>query len=256
MQQLKEQIRDLIMQNETDAAVDALLEWSKSNYLSMYDQCVLLRARLEQIEREANTNLIAPEDAMRQVNQVNAALLNLIADLEMPPIEQPISPSVVRTTNPNHWLVPTLVGALLLAIGAALYFFFASPATATKASAAGKVRFPDGKRVVLVDIGNEVTYEILDALTEALNPQQQRLVLQIRCLPKTAYRQAVNFWGRDFRLEYPELPPLPPSNELNLVVEHGSYQDGRVEFVLPAQARSANLTIQFGSQTARLSLVW
>ncbi len=254
MHQLKERIRNLIMQNETDAAVDTLLEWSKVNYLSIYDQCVLLRAWLEQTEREANTNLIGSEDAMRQVNQVNAALLHLISDLDGDPVEQTASIPASITTNQNNWLVPTLIGALILAIGAALYFFFASPTTAIAAS--GKVRFPEGKRVALVDIGNEIAYEILDGRIEPLNPQQLRLVLQIRCLPKTTYRQAVNFWSQNFRLECPNLPPFAPANDLNIVVEHGSYRDGSVEFLLPVQTHSAKLTIQFGSQTAQLSLVW
>lgn len=263
MQQLKEQIRALIMQNETDAAVDTLLEWSKSNYLSIYDQCVLLRARLEQIEREANTNLIAPEDAMRQVNQVNAALLNLISDLETKPVEQ-----VALKTHPtksNSWLVTTLLGALILAIGVATYFFLKMPANSAATSTAsttdgilsgGQVRFPDGKRVVLVENGQDVAYEILSAKVESLNPQQRRLALQVRCLPKMAYAQDINFWNRDFRLECPGLPPLPPSNDLNLIAESGSYKDGPVEFLIPPQARSGKLTIQFGSQSAQLSMAW
>ncbi len=264
MLQLKEQIRELIMQNETDQAVDTLLEWSRSNYLSIYDQCVLLRARLEQIEREANTNLIAPEDAMRQVNQVNAALLNLISDLETNPAEQ-LAPTTHPATKPNNWLVPTLVGALILAIGVATYFFLKVPANPAATSATstpdgtlsgGQVRFPDGKRVVLVENAQEVTYDILDAKIEVLTPQQKRLALRIRCSPKTAYHQTINFWVRNFRLECPGIPPLAPSNDLNLLAEGGSYQDGPVEFLLPVQSRSGKLTFQFGSHSAQLSLVW
>ncbi len=261
MQQLKEQIRALIMQNETDQAVDTLLAWSKSNYLSIYDQCVLLRARLEQTERESNMNLIAPDDAMRQVNQVNAALLNLISNLETGAVEQS-APTTSPGNKPNNWLVPVLVGALILAIGVAIYFFSKAPSTPTATSTTntnttvGQVRFPEGKKVVLVENAQEVTYEILDAKIESLSPQQKRLALRIRCSPKTAYGQAINFWVRNFRLECPGTPPLAPSNDLNMLAEGGSYQDGPLEFLLPVQSRSGKLSFQFGEQTAQLSLVW
>ena len=261
MQQLKEQIRALIMQNETDQAVDTLLAWSKSNYLSIYDQCVLLRARLEQTERESNMNLIAPDDAMRQVNQVNAALLNIISNLETGAVEQS-APTTSPGNKPNNWLVPVLVGALILAIGVAIYFFSKAPSTPTATSTTntnttvGQVRFPEGKKVVLVENAQEVTYEILDAKIESLSPQQKRLALRIRCSPKTAYGQAINFWVRNFRLECPGTPPLAPSNDLNMLAEGGSYQDGPLEFLLPVQSRSGKLSFQFGEQTAQLSLVW
>lgn len=260
MEDLKEHIRALIMQDETDEAVEALLEWSKSNYLRLYDQCILLRARLEQIERESTTNLISPEDATRQMSQINAALLHLLAEMDARPVPDSADLHPADPAGQRKWLVPVLVGALVVAIGAAAYFYSSPSKTPEDVGAAtnasGSLRFPAGKRVVLVENGNEITYEIANGRIERLNPEQQRLILQIRCLPKTAYQQDINFWSRDFRLECPGLPPLAPSNDLNLLAKHGTHQDGALEFLLPHQIRSGKLTIRYGSQSTQLPVSW
>ena len=261
MEQLKEQIRALIVRDETDEALDALLEWSKSHYLRMYEQCILLRARLEQIERETNTNLISPEESRRQVSQINAALLNLITDLDnLPAPDRSGPPATPAPQRQNRWLVPVLVGGLVVAIGAASYFYFGLPkplgTDAAVADVPTTLRFPAGKRVVLVENSDEITYEVLGGRIERLNPEQQRLVLQVRCLPKTAYQRDVNFWSRNFRLECPGLPPLAPSNDLNLLAKHGAHQDGAVEFLLPHPIRLAKLLIQLGTQSTGLPISW
>ncbi len=259
MEQLKEQIRALIIRDETDEALDTLLEWSRSNYLRMHEQCILLRARLEQIERETNTNLISPEEARRQVGQVNAALLNLITDLDnLPVTNRSVPDSAPVQQRQNSWLVPVLIGAFVIAVGAAAYFYFgqSNALEDNAADVSGALRFPAGKRVVLVENSDEITYEILSGRVERLNPEQQRLVLQVRCLPKTAFRQDINFWSRNFRLECPGLPPLAPSNDLNMLAKHGAHQDGQVEFLLPPASRSAKLLIQLGTQSTGLPIIW
>ena len=261
MEQLKEQIRALIVRDETDEALDALLEWSKSHYLRMHEQCILLRARLEQIERETNTNLISPEESRRQVGQINAALLNLITDLDnLPVTNRSIPDSAPVQQRRNSWLLPVLMGALVVAVGSATYLYFGPSKSlednAPAAAVPGTLRFPEGKRAVLVENSNEIAYEIIGGRIERLHPEQQRLVLQIRCLPKTAYQQDVNFWSRNFRLECPGLPPLAPSNDLNLLAKHGAHQDGAVEFLLPHPIRSAKLLIQLGTQSTGLPISW
>lgn len=256
MPSLPEQIRTLLTEDRTEAAIDALLDWAKASYATLYDQVVLLRARWEKIEQESNLGLISREEAMRQTSQVNVALLHLLGDLE----RRPAAPAFLAAPSDtrSRWL-PILFGGLVL-VGVAAFFWArqTDPAVYAPAEklAPPTVRFPQGESMTLVENGEEVSYKILEAQLEKLSAGEQRLSLRLLCSPMLTPRRSLNFWAANFRFVSAGQPPVAPSNNLNLVAESHASTEGDVQFVLPVAVRGGELRIKFNEKELPLEISW
>ncbi len=253
MTNLPEQIRSLLVADQTEAAIDALMNWAKTNYEGVYDQCILLRSRWEKIEQEANLGMISREEAMRQTTQVNAGLLAMVSDIEHG------HPSADRSAvKRNPWPIIALVAGVLILGGFALGWFKWPFGGAEKkeASSGSAVRFPDGKSLTLVENNEEVTYEVLEARVERLSSSQNRLNLRLLCSPMLSPRRAINFWSASFRFLPEGGTALAPSNDLNLLAESHASTEGDVQFVLPASVTGGQLQIKYIGKEDKLGLSW
>lgn len=249
-----EQVRSLLVADQTEAAIDALMTWTKVNYTSVYDQCILLRSRWEKIEQDTNLGLISREDALRETMQVNAGLLAMVSDIEQGRTTAPLYPS-----KRFSWPVVALVAVLLIlgafALGWSRWPFGA--AENKEASSTGAVTFPDGKSLTLVENGEEVTYEILEARLEKLGGGQNRLNLRVLCSPMLSPRRGLNFWAASFRfLTDGSASKIAPSNNLNLIAESHASTEGEIQFVLPAEVSGGQLQIKFIYKEGQLGLSW
>lgn len=255
MNELREQIHALLREGRTEAALDVLLQGAKTRYENLYDEAILLRARWEKIERDNNQNLLSPEDAMRQTNRVNADLLALLDNVGA---DQTAYAAPVR---PQNWrMAAILVGMLLLAT--AIFFWWKKPAGAVAgvsenpAAAAAAVDFPKGKAVTVVESGEEVRYEIIEAIVDKVNGDEQRLTVRLLCAPMLSPRRGMNFWSANFRFEPAGKPALAPANNLNLIAESHASTEGEVQFVLPAGVRGGKLWMKYLQKEADLELTW
>lgn len=261
MTDLREQIRSLLADDQTEAAIDTLMQWAKTRYAELYDQCVLLRSRWEKIEEESALGLISREDAMRQTNQVNAGLLALMAGLE--PAKRSASVDTPSALPPRRRLYLALAslfaGLALLGAYALGWFKFdkKTPEKTETTTAAATVRMPDGASVTIVENGQEVTYDVQDARLEKLSAAKNRLSLRLLCSPMLSPRRPMNFWAASFRFHPADgSAALAPSNDLNLIAESHASTEGQLQFVLPAELSGGTLTIKFVEKEEGIDLNW
>lgn len=254
MNQPREQIQGLLSEGQTEAAIDALLQWTKTHYTTLHDQIILLRARWGKIQHDSLHDLISPEDAARQTNQVNAALLALLNEAEG---REPAAAFPMAARRPR-WLLPVLFGAVLL-VGLAAFFWIkqskpGDAIPAEKPSAA--VKLPEGNALTIVENGEEVRYEILEATLDKVNGNDQRLTLRLLCSPMLSPRRGMNFWSANFRFEPAGSPAVAPANNLNLIAESHASTEGEVQFVLPAGVRGGKIWMKYSSKEAALEVAW
>lgn len=257
MTNVPQQIRDLLANDQTEAALDALMRWAKDGYRGLYDQCILLRSRWEKIEEESNLGLISREEAMRQTMQVNAGVLALVSGIEQgkgPAANRPPAPAAWR-----YWPIVSLIAGAL-ALGGVAFGWFDTPAKADEkkeAAAGATVIFPGQKSLTLTENGEEVTYELLDGRLEKLNGTQNRLTLRILCSPMLSPRRPMNFWAASFRFAPAGgAAEAAPSNDLNLLAESHASTEGELQFLLPTTVPGGRLSIKFGQQEGSLEVSW
>lgn len=262
MTDLRDKIRSLLADNQTETAINTLMEWAQSRYGELYDECVLLRSRWEKIEEESALGLISREEAMRQTNQVNAGLLTLMSGLE--PASKPAPGAPARRPRQRLYLtLASLFATVALLAGYAMGWLRfgtevkTSAETTTTTVAGSTVRFPDGKAVKLVQNADEVGYEILDASIERLSASKNRLNIRLLCSPVMSYRRPINFWTSSFRfIPSDGSPAQAPSNDLNLLAESHASTEGEIQFVLPSGVKGGELKLKYVDTEEGLKLNW
>jgi hypothetical protein len=115
------------------------------------------------------------------------------------------------------------------------------------------IALDDGMEVTLqIQAEGNVVYRVLSTQLEPRNAEELNLKLMIRCTNNGRY--PLNFWSQSFRLLIDGVP-RSPSNDLNLVVEPQSAQEGEILFIIPASAPTAQLQIgDPGRETALIPL--
>lgn len=259
MTELREKIRSLLADNQTEAAIDTLMQWAQNNYGELYDECVLLRSRWEKIEEDSALGLISHEETMRQTNQVNAGLLTLMGGLE--PVPKTASVAPTRGKQRRLYLaLAAMFAAVALLTGYALGWFRpdTNAQTAVETTTAGStVQLPDGNSVKLIQNSDEVGYQILEARIEKLSPSKNRLNIRLLCSPVLAYRRPINFWTSSFRFVPADgSPAQAPSNDLNLLAESHASTEGEIQFVLPSGVKGGALKLKYIDTEESLNLKW
>lgn len=273
MPEIKEQVQKLIIESKTEEALEALIEWIKSKQSNELNEAIILRSRYEQAERDLGMNLISPEDAARVFSQINFSLLNLVDNLE----KKTFAPGVIPAKR-RGWLL-ALTSSLLILVLAMFILKILFPSrelrgseqtekstqisdneertigdSSNKSDKAVAVQFPQGNEASLIDSDVKVTYTILESSAESYNAENQKVTVKIRCLLGEG-RFGMNFWSSSFRLIADDLPYAAQGN-LNELVENESFKDGEVYFLIPKDARAADLQLRFGDQTTILPLKW
>lgn len=258
MPEITDQIQHLIEQGQTEQALETLASWLRTQQTSALNEVILLRARYEEVQRDLGMNLISPEEAARSYSQINFALLNLLQN-----IKNPIPQAAATTPNRRGWLIAG-AGALLLLVLIMFVFKILFPSrelsnsttedVKSNVTSASNIHFPNGKEATLQELDTKVTYTVLEGRAEPYNPENQKITLTIRCFLGKGIG-GMNFWESSFRLIVKDLP-YAAQGGLNELVENESYKDGEVYFLIPKDARAADLKMTFLDQYTTLPLQW
>lgn len=115
-------IRDFIINGQVRKALEELLGILQSGrklHGQLYDDVILLRTQLNEVERRENLNLISHEDASRERAQLQKGILDVINSLEEPGRAPAVftAPASGAPGKMMYWVVPVVVGAMLLILG-------------------------------------------------------------------------------------------------------------------------------------------
>ncbi|MCC7244076.1 MAG: hypothetical protein IT269_00235 [Saprospiraceae bacterium] len=257
MNTVSQQIEQLVASGETEAAIETLTQWARQQPNAEWiRQCVLVRGRWEKLQRDMITGIADDDDARQETNQINVAILNLVN-----PPQPPVSPDSVSPKksgpSPLIWL---LIATIFALIGVVFFVLNDKKAdeksvqtasrTAPAKAASGAVSWPKGKKASLSVVNAVMQYEILEAALQDFNPDQHRLVLNIRCTNGRDYDS--NFWDDTFRFELPDGTNIAPSSGLNEIVPGHSAKTGEVVFLIPQNTTQGTLQISVAGQKTKL----
>lgn len=122
---LIDQIRDLIAEGETQRSLDELYKYVKENNADVIDQLVMLRSRMQNLQRSISNGTMDDQDAAIERAKINDAILKLLPQLtpeylaeaskRVEPVRHADSPRAVApgTPAPNMKMVYIVGGGLL-----------------------------------------------------------------------------------------------------------------------------------------------
>ncbi len=260
MSDIIEKIQALVADSQTEEALEALIQWLRTQQSYTLNEAILLRSRYEQVEKDLSLNLISQEDASRAFSQINFSLLNLMDNLNKGETLV-ATPSQKKSTK--NWIIG-IMGILLVGLTILLVFKIRPADREEQATAASDkaatimastvLQFPQGKELKFLGTGNKATYTVLEGSAERYNSAEQRIIFNIRCYNHKG-GWGVNFWDDSFRLLLQDLSYAPKSS-LNEVVDVDSFKDGEIYFIIPQGTRSADLKISHYGESASLQVRW
>lgn len=95
---LVDQIRELIAEGQTEKSLDELYRFVKENNADIIDNLVMLRNRMQSVERAVNIGTMSSQEAALERAKINDAILKLLPQLT----PEYLAEASKRRTAPTH----------------------------------------------------------------------------------------------------------------------------------------------------------
>lgn len=113
MESLKDRIRQLLSDGDTDEALEELDAGFREQKHRLHSDLVILNGEFSDITKGLKTNLISNEDAQRAKNRINDAILDLLDRMDEEEIESPIAANTTDSSVKSK----LKLGMLLAVVG-------------------------------------------------------------------------------------------------------------------------------------------
>lgn len=99
---LVDQIRELIAEGQTEKSLDELYRFVKENNADIIDNLVMLRNRMQSVERAVNVGTMSSQEAALERAKINDAILKLLPQLT----PEYLAEASKRKTSTTHTAAP------------------------------------------------------------------------------------------------------------------------------------------------------